>query len=119
MNMFSWLMSLALLYETFGKYTDMHMDHVLVLHIYKHYFREYIDPSVSNSHTYIHVYVCVCCRELQLHATQRYIGKPRDVNESGNLMDNNISNPNSHGKDKDLAKKLWEFSLTLTGEEKS
>ncbi|XP_010422095.1 PREDICTED: short-chain dehydrogenase TIC 32, chloroplastic-like isoform X2 [Camelina sativa] len=35
------------------------------------------------------------------------------------LMDNNISNPNSQGKDKDLAKKLWEFSLCLTGEEES
>ncbi|KAG7615595.1 Short-chain dehydrogenase/reductase SDR [Arabidopsis thaliana x Arabidopsis arenosa] len=35
------------------------------------------------------------------------------------LMDNNISDPNSQGKDKDLAKKLWEFSLRLTGEEES
>ncbi|KAF2576739.1 hypothetical protein F2Q70_00003428 [Brassica cretica] len=33
------------------------------------------------------------------------------------LMDNNISSPNSQGKDTDLAKKLWEFSLSLTGEE--
>ena len=34
-------------------------------------------------------------------------------------MDNNISSPNSQGKDTDLAKKLWEFSLILTGEEES
>ncbi|KAL0712961.1 hypothetical protein Bca4012_019939 [Brassica carinata] len=53
-----------------------------------------IDDSAGNLVTHVSAYHFQW--ELQLHATQRYIGKPRDGNESGNLMDNNISNPNSH-----------------------
>ncbi|CAJ1952820.1 unnamed protein product [Sphenostylis stenocarpa] len=30
------------------------------------------------------------------------------------FVDNNIAEPSSHGKDMDLAKKLWDFSINLT-----
>lgn len=67
------------------------------------------------------VYVFFLIRLLQGAATTCYAAlHPQVKGVSGEyLMDNNISNPNSQCKDKDLAKKLWEFSLSLTGEEES
>lgn len=67
------------------------------------------------------VYVFFFIRLLQGAATTCYAAlHPQVKGVSGEyLMDNNISNPNSQDKDKDLAKKLWEFSLSLTGEEES